>query len=307
MTGPMGAGRQGWGIRGRAARAIAVAALLLFGAACAQEAAPDPAPAVEVGGLPGQRPEVSFATPFPVSQTVVATVIEGDGPEVVDGAAVLLSYLAVNASDGQVIADGYHPLPQTRLATEEELGSDLYSTILGSTEGSRLLRVESGTATRPQPIVMVIDVLRSRAHGEAMGIPDGLPAVQVAENGRPTIAIPAELTPPATLTVQTLVRGAGPQVKEEHAVTFQFTAMNWNEDGVVDSTWDEGRLPESMNLSDALPGWRMGLVDQTVGSQVLMLIPPELGNGYDTLVVVVDILAVSDEPVASLDGTDHVP
>ena len=55
-------------------------------------------------------------------------------------------------------------------------------------------------------------------------------------------------------------------------------------------------------LSGVIPGWTQGLAGQTVGSQVLLVIPPDLGYGdqasgsipaNSTLVFVVDILAAS--------------
>ena len=57
-------------------------------------------------------------------------------------------------------------------------------------------------------------------------------------------------------------------------------------------------------MGGVIAGWDEGLVGQTVGSQVLLVIPPEQGygsegnpdagiSGTDTLVFVVDILAAT--------------
>jgi peptidylprolyl isomerase len=57
-------------------------------------------------------------------------------------------------------------------------------------------------------------------------------------------------------------------------------------------------------VGQVIPGWDKGLVGQTVGSRVLLVIPPADGygsagspqaniKGTDTLVFVVDILAAS--------------
>jgi peptidylprolyl isomerase len=73
---------------------------------------------------------------------------------------------------------------------------------------------------------------------------------------------------------------------------------------VFDSSWESGS-PATFEIGTGavIPGWDEGLVDQTVGSQVLLVIPPAKGypkgspdgsiKPTDTLVFVVDILDVS--------------
>ena len=97
-------------------------------------------------------------------------------------------------------------------------------------------------------------------------------------------------------------QGDGPAVEEGDTVTVHYTGWLW--DGTqFDSSWDKGS-PATFTLADGqlIDGWVQGLAGQTVGSQVLLVIPPELGYGADgndtipggsTLVFVVDILAAS--------------
>lgn len=56
----------------------------------------------------------------------------------------------------------------------------------------------------------------------------------------------------------------------------------------------EGKGPQVIDLAGAMTGLREQLSDQRVGSRVVIVLPPELAQGDDTLVVVVDILAVID-------------
>ena len=73
---------------------------------------------------------------------------------------------------------------------------------------------------------------------------------------------------------------------------------------VFDASWKRGQ-PFSFVIgkkpSQVIPGWNKGLVGQTVGSRVMLVIPPADGygksgnsqagiKGTDTLVFVVDIL-----------------
>lgn len=85
---------------------------------------------------------------------------------------------------------------------------------------------------------------------------------------------------------------------------------------VFDNSYDRGEPTAfEIGVGRVIPGWDEGLVGQTVGSRVLLSIPPELGYGgaeghdlaEDTLLFVVDILdrynvssPISGEPVEDL-------
>src|SRR5690625_6870989 len=62
--------------------------------------------------------------------------------------------------------------------TQEDAGP-LYESLLEATEGSRLLRVELGTAERPDPVVIVYDVMHTRAWGQPVDPPADAPEVAV--------------------------------------------------------------------------------------------------------------------------------
>ena len=66
-----------------------------------------------------------------------------------------------------------------------------------------------------------------------------------------------------------------------------------------------GAFHHLIGAGQVIKGWDTGLVGQTVGSRVLLVVPPADGygsagsaqagiNGTDTLVFVVDILAAAD-------------
>ncbi len=103
--------------------------------------------------------------------------------------------------------------------------------------------------------------------------------------------------PPKTLVVQPLIKGDGPKVGAGDLVTFDYAWYTW--DGkLVESSYAAD--PGSAELAKLLPGLKKGLVNQTVGSRVLLVVPP--ADGYPsgnaspkiekntTLVFVVDIL-----------------
>jgi peptidylprolyl isomerase len=85
----------------------------------------------------------------------------------------------------------------------------------------------------------------------------------------------------------------------------QYVGVNWRTQKVFDSSWARNQpYSTPIGVGDVIKGWDIGLVGQTVGSRVLLVIPPadgygSVGNssadieGTDTLVFVVDIIAAA--------------
>jgi peptidylprolyl isomerase len=138
-----------------------------------------------------------------------------------------------------------------------------------------------------------------RAEGEAVEPPEGLPTVELAEDGAPTITVPGG-EPPAELVAQPLIEGTGPVVEAGQQLTVHYTGVLWDGGEPFDSSWDRGSPATfPIGTGGVIPGWDEGLVGRTVGSQVLLVIPPDKGYGDTgqgsipggaTLVFVVDIL-----------------
>ena len=90
-------------------------------------------------------------------------------------------------------------------------------------------------------------------------------------------------------------------VEAGQTVTVQYTGVIWDTGKKFDSSWDRGQpIDFGIGTQQVIAGWDEGLVGQTVGSQVLLVVPPDKGygtagsppkiTGTDTLVFVVDIL-----------------
>jgi peptidylprolyl isomerase len=143
----------------------------------------------------------------------------------------------------------------------------------------------------------------ARADGEAQDLPDDFPAVGVklGEDGAPTITVPKE-DPPAKLQIGVLQKGEGAEVAEGDNVTVHYTGVDWETGETFDSSWANG-TPATFNTAQVVPGFSAALIGQTVGSQVVAVIPPDQAYGAEvskdvplsgkTLVFVIDILATS--------------
>lgn len=284
-----------------------VAVLLVLLSACTDKQPPAQAPEVGVTGAFGSVPVVTFTPPLPLAESSVETLIEGDGRELVADEPVVLTLTAYDGEDGGLVENRQVGEVRTLMLTQEDVGADLYPVLVGAREGSRLLvRQPVNEQGKDRMLVLVIDVRYTTARGEPETPAEGLPTVAVAEDGTPTITLP-EGDPPDKLIVQPLLRGDGAQVRPGQDVTVQYTGVAWESGEMYDSTWADGKVPRTLILEDTIPGLRDGLLDQTVGSQVLLVIPPAQARGTDTLVLVVDVLAVSggdqDSVVENSPGT----
>ncbi|MBX6371949.1 MAG: FKBP-type peptidyl-prolyl cis-trans isomerase [Acidothermus sp.] len=117
----------------------------------------------------------------------------------------------------------------------------------------------------------------------------------------PTVTIPHG-SPPSKRVVETLVKGAGPALQQGNLAIVQYLEVTWSDGKVRNSSWRTPLpVPLPIGTGALLPGLDQGLVGVTVGSRVLIVVPPSQGYGAsgapsvgvsasETLVFVVDVL-----------------
>lgn len=305
--------------RPRLAAALAATLAATLGlAACTREptAPPTPEPVVTVSGEFGAVPTLTYTPPLTFPDRRSATVWEGDGPAITEGSTVLLDLLAEDASDGTSVMNTHDTLPEVYTFDETLMGPSLYDLLRGHRAGARLLLTETSKAV---PLALVVDVLAGRASGEAVPNDDAsLPSVTLAEDGTPKVAVPSDTAPPSDVVARTLVRGGRDQVTAGQTVIVQYTAVAWSTGEVIDTTWSKGRSPFVTQVGDSKPvtAWNLGLIEQRVGSQVLVVAPPAAAYGGtdspwadETVVYVVDILYAGTlvAPDVEPNGSDEAP
>ncbi|AEE45925.1 FKBP-type peptidyl-prolyl cis-trans isomerase [Cellulomonas fimi] len=277
-----------------AASAAVVAVAVLAGCT----AAPTAPPEITVTGEVDEAPTLTYVTPLDVDSTYREQIWPGTGAELVEGGPVLIDFWLENGTDASLVDESFSSTPTPRLLTAEDLGTDLYETLRDQRVGARVLQVSPGRSSGAAgyPTVTVLDVLPTRADGSPVPPAADLPPVTLDAAGMPTMT-PTGTEPPDRLVVQPLLRGAGPQVAAQDVITVQYEGFVWTTGASFDSTWSRG-LPVSFALQD-VPAWAEGLVDQPVGSQVMLVVPPTYALGVteseelagQTVVFVVDILA----------------
>ncbi|MGL5858586.1 MAG: FKBP-type peptidyl-prolyl cis-trans isomerase [Angustibacter sp.] len=310
----------------RLAAVIAVSALAVAGCANAD---PDPSSpqsvttnalrGVKVSGEAGKKPALTL-TRTPTSLTTTGTVVvePGDGATVASGQRVTVDYLLVNGKDGKEADSSFGKTPQNFIADPKRLMPGLANSLIGQKVGARILagiapKDGFGEAGNPSlgfgkddALLFVLDIKAAatpltKATGEQVSAKAGLPTVKDNGAQEPTITIPKD-PPPSTLQVQPLIKGTGPRVESGNTISAAYVGVIYGSGRVFDSSYKTGRLLQSpVGVKGLVPGFDKGLVGQTVGSRVLLVIPPKEGYGKrgnpqagikstDTLVFVVDIL-----------------
>jgi peptidylprolyl isomerase len=274
--------------------------------------------AVKVDGKAGEKPKVTVKAPFSLKATSTRVITPGKGPEIETGQKVSVNYVLVNGRDGKEVESTFGRQPSTFTADEKQLIKGLVTGMTGQQAGSRVLVGIPPTdafgaqgnsqlgVQKDDTLLFVLDIESIRTPlAQATGAPvaprAGLPTVKVDDKGQPTITVP-KTTAPTKLVTQPLIKGTGDAVKSGQTITVHYTGVVWPGGKVFDSSFKRGQ-PASfpIGVGQVVKGWDQGLVGQTVGSRVLLVIPSALGygkngqpdagiKGTDTLVFVVDIL-----------------
>src|SRR5215467_9889037 len=255
--------------------------------------------AVTVSGAFGKNPTIAIPAHKAAKTLTVKTIIHGTGPVLGKTDAFVGNYAIY------IWSGASHRLAQSSFTMHEptlfagQLLPGLEKALIGQKMGSRVLAIippkdAFGASGNPQvgikgtdTLVFVVDLIKNFAgNASATG-------QQVSSGGG---ALP-KVTP-----------ATGPAVKANQTVVVQYVGALWRSgkgNGTVfDASWKRDQ-PFSFIIgkkpSQVIPGWDSGLTGQTVGSRVMLVIPPAQGygkagnsqagiKGTDTLVFVVDLL-----------------
>lgn len=274
-------------------------------------------PTLTYGGEPFPEGDL----PFAVSETEVQQLEAGEGEGATAEQEVELRYLVVNGTTGEEILSTF-PNEQTVVMelANPALLPGFKEALTGAKPGQSLIvamppQDAFGTAGNPQLRVAPADTLvfyvevvdvstpLTQAEGEPVEPAEGLPTVEADGTSPAVITIPEGAEPPTELVSQVLIKGEGEPVAAGQTIKVHYTGVSWSDGEQFDSSLAEGGSPFStaIGVGQVIPGWDEALVGQTVGSRMLLVIPPELAYGTveghqlqdETLVFVVDILGAN--------------
>ena len=309
----------------------AIAAGLLLLSACGQgdesEDSTTPPPSVSaqdakstsldditVDGKVGKKPEVSFDAPLVMKDTSSKIIKKGDGKKIAKGERVDADLTLYSGNTGDMVESSYDSDAPASIMMNvpDGVSQELYDVLINQQVGSRIAMAingpaESGQAS--QTLVYVFDIKDStkpltRAQGKKVDQSENPVEVSWAENGEPSISEP-EGKAPSKLETYTTIQGDGPKVKKGQKVAVMYSGWLWEDTSdYFDSSWQDDREAFAVDpVGDAqvIEGWNEGLVGQKVGSQILLVVPPDKGYGKQgsppkipgdaPLIFVIDILS----------------
>jgi FKBP-type peptidyl-prolyl cis-trans isomerase len=260
-------------------------------------------------------PQLTFDLPLGVASSAARLIQEGTGNTIQLGDTIQIDYTVTSGTDASLLYSTYDVgTPESLPLVDGQIDPVLQSMFVGHKAGVTVLyampdtSTATTTSTDVESLIFAITVNDvhtpipplSKAEGTAVAPVSGLPVVTLASSGAPSVQLPAT-DPPTDLVSQLLIQGTGATVADGQTIIAHYTGWLW--DGTqFDSSWDAGTpLTISLAPGAVIDGWTQGLVGQTVGSQVLLIIPPSLGYGDadqgsipagSTLVFVVDILGI---------------
>ena len=285
---------------------------------------------VNVTGKAGAEPTVEVTeTPYEAEETTAQVIEEGSGDVVVEeGNRVKAEFVVVNGRTGEAIESSWPDDAATAQpifdVVEGELLPGLYKGLLGQQQGSRVaIAAPAADAFAEQgmpqagiepgdTIVFVLDLLEvtevepplEMAEGTEKAPPAGLPTLETSDEGVPTGFTADESTDPEPkkLVVAPVIVGDGPKIKTGQTVTVHYLGQLYPDGEIFDQSWTAGQPFEfQLGTGGVIQGWDQGLEGQTVGSRVILAIPPDLAYGEAgsqssippnaTLLFSVDILA----------------
>lgn len=282
--------------------------------ASASASQPAVVPSADLSGVSvsdEDTPVITVAAPWGIAATQSKVLREGGAQVLTETSQVTVNYVGVNGTTGQIFDSSFErgtPLP---LNLDGGAIAGFSKGLVGQKVGSRVLigiapedgyvqGTPDGAIKPGDSLIFVVDIVSANfeeATGEEVAPAEGLPTVTLSDKG-PEIEIPEGMQPPAELVVQPLIKGSGTAITETSNVEVKYRAWNLADGAVVVDGW----VKQSGVLSNLIQGWRQGLLGQTAGSRVMLIVPADLAypdgdakHGLkpgQNLIYVIDVLNV---------------
>lgn len=267
--------------------------------------------AIKVSGADGKQPTINATWPITIAKTQSKVLKKGSGETVSASSWVRINYVGVNGRTGKVFDSSFTRGAPATFNLKQVVpgfgkgltGKHVGDRVLIMMPGSDGYDSQGGSAQagilKGDSLVFVVDIV-----GSSIDTPSGttvtpaanLPTVKMAQ-GVPNVVI-GKATKPNKLVVQPLIKGKGAKVTDKDVIVAKYRTYSWSDGKLREDSYNGEGVTGS--VSSLLPGWRKGLVGQTVGSRVMLIVPPAdaypEGNSSigvkkgETLVYVIDIV-----------------
>ena len=281
---------------------------------------------VTIEGDQGKAPEVTFDGRLDGTKTETEVLVEGDGEEVAEGDTVQAQWWIGNGFTQEETQstwgeDGKGE-PQS-LEVGDEVLPFLTETIVGNQVGDRVVLMtpsdqafgEGGGARfnlgNRDAALIVVDIMGRKDTVPALDGPQGeektpakwAPTLIEEDDVITGLDFSEAREPSGNLLATTLIKGDGAKVRSGQTLTVDYLGQVYGADAPFDESFSKEPAEFPIGTGSVIKGWDDRLVGRTVGSRLILEIPP--ADGYpegnpdagikktDTLYFVVDILGAS--------------
>jgi peptidylprolyl isomerase len=275
---------------------------------------------VTIEGEPGSNPEVTWDGTLEATDVESQVIIEGEGDEIETGDQVFAHIWIGNGATQEMAYSTYDgQQPQLLTADDQALSPLFLEAVEGQTIGSRVaLAASAETAFGPEgntslnignkdtvlTIVDIVSGIEDGPEGKDVDAPAWVPGLQGDEDAPTGFDFAGTPKPTGKLQQATLVQGDGPVVAQGQTIAVNYLGQVYEGDKPFDESFSGTPASFAIGTGAVIKGWDQVLVGKTVGSRVVMAIPPKLGygeqgnksagiKGTDTLYFVVDILGAA--------------
>ncbi|UFN45013.1 FKBP-type peptidyl-prolyl cis-trans isomerase [Nocardioides okcheonensis] len=277
---------------------------------------------VTIEGKQGAEPKVTFDGRLDGSDDETEILVEGDGDTVEEGQTVQANWWIGNGFTEEEAQSTYTEDGATQsVELTEDVLPFLRDAMVGNQVGDRVVVLtsaekaygETGNYTigigNKDSVLAIVDIMGTKDTVPALDGPQGeekKPAgwapTLVEEDGVITgLDFTDAHQPSGELIATTLIKGDGAVVEKGQTITVDYLGQVYDADAPFDESYTKEPAEFPIGVGSVIKGWDERLVGRTVGSRVILEIPPadgygKTGNegagikGTDTLFFVVDIL-----------------
>ncbi|WP_181311017.1 FKBP-type peptidyl-prolyl cis-trans isomerase [Nocardioides campestrisoli] len=306
----------------RTAAAAALAVGLLSLTACGDDSGDEGSgnalDAVTIEATPGKAPEVTWDEKMDPSEIETDVLVEGDGEPAEAGDSVLVHVWIGNGFEQEQSFSSYDQKQPTLITIDDTLLPGLKAGLEGQKIGSVVAVAasaedaygEAGNSSlgigNKDSVLFVTELLDGVANeptGEERTPAKWAPKL-LEEDGKVTgFDFAGTPKPNGKLWVTKTVKGDGPAVKKGQTIYVNYLGQVYEGKEPFDESYSKGQPAQfPIGVGQVVKGWDQSLVGETVGSRIIVAVPPQLGygekgneqagiKGTDTLYFVVDILA----------------
>ncbi len=276
---------------------------------------------ITITGDVGKAPEVKWDGKLDVKKTETTVVTEGDGEKVVDGDQVSAHIWIGNGATQKQAYSTYDEGKPEAIPASDDLNPVFKDAVLGQTVGSRVAVTATaadafGESGNPQmgignkdSILMIVDLMSVTTvldgpEGKEQKAPSWAPGLVTDGDKVTGLDFSGTPEPNGKLRSAALIQGSGDKVEKGQNITVNYLGQVYGGKKPFDESYSGEPASFAIGVGQVVPGWDKTLVGATVGSRMILAIPPADGygkkgndqagiKGTDTLYFVVDILAAA--------------